>query len=145
MSELLIQPTGQPGRILSSDGSVTISIPIQIRRRSGRKQITLPIGEQLKPTTQMPPPTSLQSALARGHRWLKMLELGEVTSLKAIAALEQVDERYVSRMINLTTLEPDMVAVILGVNIPDHLTILNMAVNPPVLWEEQRECFDIDQ
>lgn len=134
MSELLIRPTGQPGRILSSDGRVTISIPIQIRRRSGRKQITLPSGEQLKSTTQMPPPTSLQSALARGHRWLKMLESGEATSLKAIATLEQVDERYVSRMINLTTLAPGIVAAILDEGAPDYVTVFDLAVNLPILW-----------
>lgn len=138
MSELLIQPTGQPGRILSSDGSVTISIPIQIRRRSGRKQITLPSGEHLKPTTQVSPPTSLQSALARGHRWLKMLESGEATSLKAIAALEQVDDRYVSRMVNLTTLAPDIVAAVFLDDLSICLTKSNLVSNPPLVWDLQR-------
>lgn len=85
----------------------------------------------------MPPPTSLQSALARGHRWLKMLESGEVTSLKAIAALEQVDERYVSRMINLTTLAPGIVAAILDDDAPDHVTVFDLAAVLSNLWCEQ--------
>jgi len=137
MSELLIQPTGQPGSILSSDGSVTISIPIQIKRRSGRKKITLPNGEPLKAATQQPPPTTQQSALARGYRWLKMLELGEVTSLKAIAILEQVDDRYVSRMVNLTTLAPHVVAAILDDSVPDHVTVFDLAVDHSNIWTEQ--------
>src|SRR5690606_12924604 len=54
-------------------------------------------------------PTPLQLALARGHRWLAMLESGEATSLKEIAAREEIDNSYVSRMVNLTTLAPDIV------------------------------------
>lgn len=44
-------------------------------------------------------PTPLQLALARGHRWLAMLESGEATSLKEIAAREEIDNSYVSRMV----------------------------------------------
>lgn len=141
MSELLIQPTGQPGRVLSSDGSITISIPIQIKRRSGRKHITLPSGEPLKPGTLIPPPTTLQSALARGYRWLKMLESGAATSIKAIAILEQVDDRYVSRMINLTILAPDMVAAILDDDMPEYVTVFDLAVNLPILWCAQNQQY----
>lgn len=137
MSELLIQPAGQPSRILSSDGGMSLSIPIQIKRRSGRKQITLLDGEQLKGSTQLPPPTSLQSALARGYRWLKMLESGEVTSLKGIAALEQVDDRYVSRMVKLTTLAPQIVAAVFDTDLIDNITINKIAAAPSVLWNEQ--------
>ena len=135
MSELLIQPTGQPDRILSTDGSVTISIPINIIRRSGRKKITLPNGESLKAATQQSPPTRLQSALARGYRWLKMLESGEVTSLKDIAALEHVNDRYVGRMVNLTTLAPHVVAAILD-DVQGDVTVFHLAVDPPRLWCE---------
>ena len=134
MSEVLIQPTGLPGRVLSSDGSIAISIPVQIKRRSGRKHITLPSGEPLKPAALIPPPTTLQSALARGYRWLKMLESGAATSIKAIAILEQVDDRYVSRMVNLTTLAPDMVAAILDDDMPEDVTVFDLAVNLPILW-----------
>lgn len=138
MSEIHIQQTGEPGKIQSSDGGMTISIPIQIKRRSGRKCITLPSGEKLKPATQAPPPTSLQSALARGYRWLKMLESGEVTSLKIIAALEQVDDRYVSRMVNLTTMAPDVVTAILDDNMPEHVTVFDLSVDSSSLWSERR-------
>ena len=40
--------------------------------------------------------------LARGHRWLHMLESGnKAGSLKEIAQKEGVDNSYVSRMVNL--------------------------------------------
>ena len=43
MSEIRIQKTGEPNVIEASDGRLTLSVPIQIKRRSGRKLVTLPI------------------------------------------------------------------------------------------------------
>jgi hypothetical protein len=63
-----------------------------------------------------------------------MLEPGEVKSLTEIAKREGVDNSYVSRMVNLTTLAPDIVAAILDDTLPDHVTLLELAADPPVLW-----------
>lgn len=79
-----------------------------------------------------------QLALARGHRWLAMLESGEATSLKEIAAREEIDNSYVSRMVNLTTLAPDIVAAILDDTLPNHVTLFDLASGTPLLWDEQR-------
>lgn len=84
-------------------------------------------------------PTSIQLALARGHRWLAMLESGEAKSLKEIATREGIDNSYVSRMVNLTTLAPDIVAAILDDALPNHITLFDLAVDPPALWDEQGE------
>ncbi len=84
-------------------------------------------------------PTPLQLALARGHRWLAMLESGEAKSLKEIAEREKIDYSYVSRMVNLTTLAPDIVAAIPDDALLNHVTLFDLAVDPPALWDEQRE------
>lgn len=139
MSEIRIQKTGKPDVIEASDGRLTLSVPIQIKRRSGRKLVTLPNGETIKPRPWDNATTPLQLALARGHRWLAMLESGEAKSLKEIAAREGVDNSYVSRMVNPTTLAPDIVAAILDDSLPNHITLFDLAVDPPALWEEQRE------
>ena len=52
-------------------------------------------------------------AIDSGNRWLAMLESGEAGSLREIADREGVDNSYVSRMINLTCLAPDIVVAIL--------------------------------
>ena len=139
MSEIRIQKTGTPDVIEASDGRLTLTVPIQIKRRSGRKLVTLPNGETIKPRPWDTMTTPLQLALARGHRWLAMLESGEAKSLKEIAAREGVDNSYVSRMVNLTTLAPDIVAAILDDTLPGHITLFDLAVDPPALWDEQRE------
>ncbi|KXW59008.1 hypothetical protein FEMY_05310 [Ferrovum myxofaciens] len=79
----------------------------------------------------------MQLAVARGHRWQSMLESGEAKSLREIATKEGIDNSYVSRMVNLTTLAPDIVAAILDDALPDHITLFDLAVDPPALWDEQ--------
>lgn len=138
MSSMRIDQTGMPETISDSSGRLTLAIPIQIKRRSGRKLVTLPNGETAKPRPWDTEPTPLQLALARGYRWLALLESGEVKSLKEIAEKEGVDASYVSRMMNLTALAPDIVEAILDEMLPPDLTLFDLAVDPPALWNEQR-------
>ncbi len=139
MSGMQIKRTGTQEVSQSSDGRLTLSVPIQFKRRSGRKQVTLPNGEPGKARPWDAAATPLQLALARGHRWLAMLESGEVTTMTEIAKREGIDNSYVSRMVNLTTLAPDIVEAILLNALPDSLTLFDIAVDPPALWDDQRE------
>jgi hypothetical protein len=70
-----------------------------------------------------------------------MLESGQVKNLTEIGTLEGIDNSYVSRMVNLTSLAPDIVAAILDDTLPNHVTLFDVAVNPHVLWEEQQLIF----
>ena len=85
MSGVRIQSSGEAEVMLSSDGRLTLSVPIEFKRRGGRKQVTLPNGETGKPRPWDTAPTAMQLALARGHRWLATLESGEVKTLTEIA------------------------------------------------------------
>lgn len=67
-----------------------------------------------------------------------MLESGRVKNLTEIATLEGIDNSYVSRMVNLTSLAPDIVAAILDDTLPNHVTLFDIAADPPALWQEQR-------
>jgi len=66
-----------------------------------------------------------------------MLTSGEAKSLREIAASEGVDSSSVSRVVNLTALAPDIVAAILDDALPNHVTLFDLAVDPPAYWEEQ--------
>jgi hypothetical protein len=143
MNEVLIQKTGSTDVVEVSDGRRTLLVPIQIKRRGGRKQVTLPNGERGKPRPWDVAATPIQLALARGHKWLAKLESGEVQSFKELAEQEGVDNSYVSRMVNLTNLAPDIVEAILDDNLPSDLILFDIAVDPAVLWEEQRGRFGV--
>ena len=68
-----------------------------------------------------------------------MLDSGVAKSLKEIATREGIDNSCVSRMVNLATLVPDIVAAILDETLRNHVTLFDLAVDPPALWDEQRE------
>lgn len=141
MSNIRIDTVGPPQHIPASDGTVTIVVPIRIKRRGNRKVVISPDGEQLKPRLWDRRPTPVQQALVRGHRWLRMVEAGEVDSLTELAKREGMDRAYVSRMVNLTTLAPDIVAAIFEENLPANLTLFELASATPLLWDEQRALF----
>ena len=131
-----IKINGATDIVTFSDGRLMLNIPINIRRKSGLRVITLPNGETGK-AGKTHEPTPIQQALARGHRWLSMLESGEVSTLRELALKEGVDNSYITRMVNLTTLAPEIVAAILDDALPNNITLFELAVNLPVLWDEQ--------
>jgi hypothetical protein len=65
--------------------------------------------------------------------------------MKEIARREGVDDSYVSRMVNLTTLAPDIVAAILDETMPSEVTLFDMAAGTPMVWEEQWGRVEGDQ
>jgi hypothetical protein len=85
MNRPTLTVAGQASEVFASDGSVVLNVPITLRQRSGRRVVAVG-GPRANPANGLEPaPTSLQRALARGHRWLRMLEAGEVSSLREIA------------------------------------------------------------
>jgi hypothetical protein len=134
-----LNQSGDTSVIEASNGRLSILVPINLKRRSGRRLITLPDGTSHEPRPWDTEPTPLQLALARGHKWLQMLESGAVKSMREIANLEGIDNSYISRMVNLTVLAPDIVEAILDDNVPPELTLFDLAVDPPRLWKKQRD------
>ena len=138
MNEVQIRAAGKASLVTASDGSINLTVPIRIIRRGRRKAVTLPDGTAMQPRSWDTEPTPIQLALARGHRWLGMIESGRARSLTEVAEMEGMDRAYVSRMVNLTTLAPDIVAAILDESLPSHVTLFDLASGTPLLWEEQR-------
>ena len=138
MNEITIKATGEADVVSASNGSMNVTIPIKIIRRGRRKAVTLPDGTSVQPRAWDNQPTQMQLALVRGHRWLAILESGKARNLAEVAEMEGMDRAYVSRMVNLTTLAPDIVAAILDESLPDHVTLFDLASGTPLLWDEQR-------
>lgn len=136
MNSPTLTVSGPAAEVVASDGSVVLNVPIALKRRSGRRVVTVPGTEHIAATCTGATP--LQLALARGHRWLRMLEAGEASSMCDIASRECTNHSYVARHINLTLLAPDIVTAILDETLPEGVQLLSLAINPPMLWEEQR-------
>jgi hypothetical protein len=124
---------------LSPDGSmITVFMPMAWRRRGGRKVIVAPPGC----ADWAPPPKidrALVKALARAHRWQRLLESGECGTLAELADAERISRSYVCRVLRLTLLAPEIVERIL-----DGRPTAGLAqfLKPfPVEWEMQRQKF----
>lgn len=69
-----------------------------------------PDGRTLSPTRGDP---ALVKALARAFRWKRMMDDGRYGSINQLAAAEKINESYVSRVLRLILLAPEIVEVIL--------------------------------
>ncbi|WP_175478630.1 hypothetical protein [Bauldia litoralis] len=71
-------------------------------------------------------------ALARAFRWRKLLETGAVVTVQEIAATENINPSYVSRVFRLTLLAPEIVEAVMEVG--DAATLDRLMIPFPVDW-----------
>jgi hypothetical protein len=125
---------------LSDDGrTVTVHIPISIRRRGGRKFVLAPDGTTdtwAAPSRRVD--NAMIKAIARAFRWREMLENAPHATIAEIATAEKINETYVGRVLRLTLLAPDIVEAILGGRQPTEMTLATLMKPFPALWEAQR-------
>ena len=128
--------------IRNEAGAIIISVPIKILRRTGRKQIILPGDAPVDdyPAARAKDPLAL--AIARGYRWLQLIESGAYESPSALAKAIGIDTSYVARLIKLTLLAPEIVDAILHGRQPEQLSIEQLRRFSD-LWGEQKEVFSI--
>ena len=81
---------------------------------------------------------TLIKALARAHRWKKMLDDGRYGTVTELAAGEKLDRGYLGSILMLTLLAPDMVEAILDGRQPAELGVHVLREGFAVEWEEQR-------
>ena len=89
------------------------------------------------------PDDTLLKALARAHRWRRMLENGQASSINELAEIEKINASYISRILRLTSLAPDIVTAILNGRQPRTLQLANLMDDMPVEWDRQREMFGV--
>ena len=119
-----------------TESSATITIPFNIRKRGGRKLILIPDGTP-SPTPRARVDSALLKALARGFRWKKMLEEGDYQTLEEIAKAEKINPSYVSRLLRMTLLAPEIVEAILAGRQPPGLTMAKAMQPFPMNWRDQ--------
>ena len=118
--------------------SLTVRVPLSIRRRGGRKVVVTPPGiVALVPHHARADPT-LVKALARAHRWKRLLEQGRYASISEMAAAEKIDRGYLGQILQLTLLAPDIIEAILDGTQPADLTLPALLKPFPAAWEQQR-------
>jgi hypothetical protein len=126
---------------MSAATSITVRIPLTIRRRPGRKTIISPNGDQLTSAggVSRRADPAMVKALARAFRWKRMLDQGRYGSITEIAVSEKIDRGFVGTLLRLTLLAPDIVEAILDGRQPTDLGLPTLLKPFPVEWDRQRE------
>jgi hypothetical protein len=118
--------------------ALLVRIPMRFQRRGGRKRIVAPDGSAIVPGSKPRPDSTLVKALARAWRWQRMLDDGIYTTVSDIGDAENISKSYISRILRLALLAPDLVEGILA-GTADQALVLEQLERPlPACWEEQR-------
>lgn len=130
------------GRVTTSKDqpTLTVRVPLAIKKRGGRKLIVAPDGAPWTPPRARINNTMIK-AIARAYRWKRLLENGQYASIAELAAVEKINESYVCRVLRFTLLAPDIIEAVLDGSQPPELQMDKLMKPFPVVWGEQRAQF----
>lgn len=128
---------------LSADGkTLAVRVPMQFRKRGGRKVVIAPNGTLAQPqpyaTSRYGIDSGLVEALAQAHRWQRLLDEGRFATIGDLAKAEKLDRSFVSRLLRLTLLAPDIVEAILDGRQAPAVQRQALLHGFPLDWNEQR-------
>ena len=112
---------------------VTIQVPFRVVKRGGRKEMQLPDGV----TLSRKPDSTLVKALARAFRWKRMLDSGEFTTIAELAEREGIAPSYMTRVLRLSLLAPDIIEAILDGKQGSEVTLARVLEPFPNEWVMQ--------
>lgn len=131
------------GRIRIEENMLVISLPVSFSQKSGRRWMIVPPSGD-KPVSKAPKQDdALLKALIRAHKWAQALEAGRITCLDQIAREQNINGSYISRIIRLNLLAPDIKTMILDGRQPQTMRLADMLKSFPDEWQAQRRYFGL--
>ncbi|HPQ70553.1 MAG TPA: hypothetical protein PKW95_15615 [bacterium] len=128
---------------LQRDGeNLRIHIPLKFKKRGGRKEIITPDGLPEVAPDRKAYQKPLVIALARAHRWQRILDEGKVSSISELAKRLKVDHTYVSRLLHLTLLAPNIIEAILNGKEPSGLSLSKIHKTFRMEWHAQKTILE---
>jgi hypothetical protein len=118
------------------DRTVTVRIPLVFKKHGGRKTVISPDGHAWEASAPLVDRT-LVRALVRAFRWQSLLDEGVYGTFDELAKAEGVSQSYVSRMLRLTLLAPDIVEAILDGRQLEGMRLEDLLKGFPVEWDAQ--------
>ena len=123
---------------LSDDGrTLAVRVPMAFAKRGGRKSVVSPDGVSTVMSSRPQVDSTLVKALARAFRWRKLLETGVYATIDEMATAEKINSSYVSRVLRLTLLAPELVEAILNGRQPAGMALAGLMKPFPAGWGEQ--------
>ena len=113
--------------------TVTLHVPFRVVKRGGRKAMQLPEGAEQPRRTD----NTLVKALARAFRWKRLLESGEYATISELAEREGITPSYMTRVLRLTLLAPEIIEAILDGTQGPEVTLARVSEHFPMAWGQQ--------
>jgi hypothetical protein len=117
--------------------SITVRVPLTIRRRPGRKTVVTPVRDGSGATTPTRADPALVKALARAFRYQRLLDEGRYASISEMGAAERIERGYLGSLLRLTLLAPDIVEAILDGRQSPKLGLPTLMDPMPADWSWQ--------
>ena len=127
----------EPATFGADGRTVTVRLPITLRKRGGRKAIVTPDGSSTWAPSRARVDSTLVKALARAFRWRNLLETCVYGTVAELAAAENINPSYVSRVLRLTLLAPDLVEAIVNARQPTAMALAALMAPLAVAWSKQ--------
>jgi hypothetical protein len=129
---------------VSDDGeTITVHIPMAFRKRGGRKLVVTPDGAEWAPRPRVD--NAMVKALARAFRWRKMLDEGVHATIEDLAKAKGIGKTYVSQVLRLTLLAPDIVEAILNGRQPAEMQLDDLLTGFPLDWSRQSDKWETSE
>ena len=119
------------------NGNVKITIPMSFRSCAGRKRI---VTQKLNTNFNEPIITNL----ARAFRWQALIDSGKFSNVHELARAFGKDDGYVSRIIRLTLLSPEIIHAIIAGTLEKDIGIEQLKQAMPLMWDDQKKMFGME-
>lgn len=142
---VVVTPSGKPRQFEMAGRSVTF-VPLSIKRRHSSKLIVPPAGGTFVKTTStfdLP----LIRTIGKAFYWQKMIDTGDVANATELARRFKLEPGWVSEVLRMTRLAPDIIRAILEGRQPRQLNLHAMRgrlAEVPLDWYEQRILFEFE-
>lgn len=120
---------------MSAATSITVRVPLKIRRRPGRKTVVTSEPDCGAPVQVRADPT-ITKALSRAFRYQKLLDDGRYSSITEMAAKEEIDRGYMGRLLLLALLSPAIIEALLRRPLP-HGSLHQLGRAAALPWPQQ--------
>jgi hypothetical protein len=122
----------------NDDNGIVVNVPLTLKKRGGRKEVILPQAFAAESPMRPSHQEALVIAIARAHRWQKLLDEGKFDSVSDLAREIGLDVSFAARLLRLTLLAPDIIEAVLMGNEPSGLSLTKLTKQLPVMWADQR-------
>jgi hypothetical protein len=127
---------------ISRDGAaLTVTIPLAIRKRGGRKVVVSPAGAEPWAPSRPRIDNTLLRAVVQAFHWKRQLESGQFATISELAEAEKLERSFVSHTLRLTLLAPDLIEAILDGKQPRTMELQPLMRGLAMDWARQRHTY----